>query len=77
MIEANEGESMRGSLKSTMGEPLLARISELIAGHRELSISPDVITSGQPARGLLLSDPTFCDIRRLSRSLRLSAWVCG
>jgi hypothetical protein len=26
---------------------------------------------------LLLSDPTFCDIRRLSRSLRLSAWVCG
>ena len=48
---------MRRSLNSRMGEPLVTRISELIAGHRELSISPDVITSGQPARGLLLSDP--------------------
>ena len=42
-------ELMQGSLKSTMGEPLVARISELIAGHRELSISPDVVTSGHPA----------------------------
>ena len=68
---------MKGSLKSTTGEPLVARISELIAGHRELSISPDVVTSGQPARGLLLSDPNLEDIRRLSGCLRLSAAVCG
>jgi len=76
MRAAREEKSMRGSLNSTMGEPLVARISKVIAGHRELSISPDVLTSGQPARGLLLSDPTVGDIRRLSRSLRLSAWAC-
>ena len=57
MTEKREVDSMRRSLSSRMGEPLVTRISELIAGHRELSISPDVITSGQPARGLLLSDP--------------------
>ena len=68
---------MRGSLNSTMAEPLVTRISELIAGHLELSISPDVLTSGQPARGLLLSYSSFGDIRRQFRSLRLSAAVCG
>jgi hypothetical protein len=79
MRAAKEGRSMRGSLNSTMRESLVARISKLIAGHRELSISPDVVTSGQPARGLLLSDPalSLCDIRRPIRSLRLSAAVCG
>jgi len=68
---------MRGSLNSTMGEPLVASNKLAYFGHRELPIDPDVITSGQPARGLLSSDPTLGDIRGLSRSLRLSAWVCG
>ena len=77
MRAAKEGRSMRGSLNSTMRESLVARISKLIAGHRELSISPDVLTSGQPACGLLLSDPSLGDIRRVIRSLRLSASVCG
>ena len=77
MRAAKEGKSMRASLNSTMREPLVARISKLIAGNRELSISPDVVTSGQPAHGLLLGDPILGDICRLSRSLRLSAGVCG
>ncbi len=65
---------MRRSLNSRMGEPLVTRISELTAGHRELSISPDVITSGQPARGLFLSDPTLGDIPQIQQK---SACVCG
>jgi len=77
MTEAKEYESMRGSLNSRMGEPLVASNKQAYSGHRALPISPDVITSGQPARGLLLSDPTLSDFLRLIRSLRLSAAVCG
>jgi hypothetical protein len=68
---------MRGSLKSKMGELLVASYKLAYSGHQELPISPDVIPSGQPACGLLLSDPTLGDICRLIRSLRLSAAVCG
>ena len=73
MKQVKEAESIRGSLNSAMGEPLVASNKLAYSGHRELPISPDVITSGQPARGLLLSDLNFGDIRRSSRSLRLSA----
>ena len=77
MRQTTEPESMRGSLNSTMGEPLVPSNKLTYCGHRELPISPDVITSGQPACGLLLSDATPGDIRKSIRSLRLSAAVCG
>jgi len=77
MRQTSEPESMRGLLDSTMGEPLMASNKLAYSGHRELPISPDVITSGQPARGLLSSDPTIGHIHRFSKSLRLSAAVCG
>ena len=48
---------MRRSLNSRMGEPLVTRISELIAGHRELPIAPDAAASGAYARRRLLNDP--------------------
>jgi len=71
---------MRGSLDGTMGEPLMASNKLAYSGHRELPIDPDVITSGQPACGLLLSDPPLCGHRefgKFNKCLRLSAWVCG
>jgi hypothetical protein len=80
MRETREPESMGGSLNSTMGEPLMASNKRAYFGHRELPIDPDVITSGKPGCGLLLSDPPLCGHREFSEfngSLRLSAWVCG
>ena len=46
----------QGSTKSTMGEPLIASNKLAYPAHQEIPISPDVFTSGQPARGLLLGD---------------------
>jgi hypothetical protein len=77
MRQTKEPELMKRSLNSTMGEPLVASNKLAYSGHRELPIAPDVITSGPHAVRGLLSDPTLRDIRRLSRSLRLPAWVCG
>ena len=80
MRAAKEGKFMRGSLNSKMAEPLMASNKLAYCGHRVLSISPDVITSGQPVCGLLLSDPPLSIHREFSEfkgCLRLSAWVCG
>ncbi len=60
---------MRGSPKSVMGEPFVASNKLAYSGHQELPISPDLIKSGQPARGLLLGD---LDSPRSLRSLWFS-----
>ena len=80
MRQPREPELMGESLNSMMGEPLVANNKLAYSGHGELPIDPDVITSGQPACGVLLSDPPLCGRRELSEfngCLRLSAWVCG
>ena len=56
MRKANEAESMRGSLNSTMGEPLVARNKQAYSGHRELPIALDAVASGAYAQRRLLSE---------------------
>ena len=56
MRKVNEAESMRGSLNSTMGEPLVARNKQAYSGHRELPIALDAVASGAYAQRRLLSD---------------------
>ena len=63
MRKANEAESMRGSLNSTMGEPLVARNKQAYSGHRELPIALDAVASGAYARRRLLSDPHLRGLR--------------
>ena len=80
MRAAKEGKLMRGSLNSKMGETLMVSNKLAYCGHRVLSISPDGITSGQPACGLLLSDPLLSghfEFSEFKECLRPSAWVCG
>ena len=57
MTEKREADSMRRSLNSTMGEPLVARNKQASSGHRELPIAPDAAASGAYARRRLLNDP--------------------
>ncbi len=65
---------MRGSPKSAMGEPFVASNKLAYSGHQELPISPDLIKTGQPARGLLLGD---LDSPRSLRSLWFSNYPCN
>ncbi len=65
---------MRGSPKSVMGEPFVASNKRAYSGHQELPISPDLIKTGQPARGLLLGD---LDSPRSLRSLWFSNYPCN
>jgi hypothetical protein len=69
MRKANEAESMRGSLNSTMGEPLVARNKQAYSGHRELPIALDAVASGAYARRRLLSDLHLRDLRVLRGSI--------
>jgi hypothetical protein len=56
MRKSNEAVSMRGSLNSTMGEPLVARNKQAYSGHRELPIALDAVASEAYAQRRLLSE---------------------
>ena len=68
---------MRGSPKSVMGEPFVASNKLAYSGHQELPISPDLIKTGQPARGLLLGDLDSPRSLRSLRSLWFSHYPCN
>ena len=74
MRETMVVELMQGSLESSMGEHLTANNKLAYSGHQTLPISPDLIKSGQPARGLLLGD---LDSPRSLRSLWFSNYPCN
>ncbi len=63
MTEKREVNSMKRSLNSTMGEPLVARNKQASSGHRELPIAPDAAASGAYARRRLLNDPHLRGLR--------------
>jgi hypothetical protein len=69
MIKLKEGESMRGSPQSKMGELLVASNKLAYSGHQELPISPD-LAGTHAVRGLLCDPP----LKRVDNILQICAF---